>query len=239
MEAQNKYLVLARRAREEGNAEDARRYYDILRTEDPDNAEAKFFYSYYRMMDGTNGEAFNNFVAFCKGVGSTVSLVQLSDDTEAAKKAFLKTIFDCVESAMEVAAAANRAIGGRNGIAIGDTYCNTMNLLFSKAMDESDPELVVKKYKFIKRYEIKYDDNTLKNRYLLGDEIVSKYANMPQVLDFALNLWKECIATQQREYNTAAAKNCAGMAEQYAEKIKKYDPAYVMPKKASGCISKR
>ena len=48
MEAQNKYLVLARRAREEGNAEDARRYYDILRTEDPDNAEAKFFYSYYR-----------------------------------------------------------------------------------------------------------------------------------------------------------------------------------------------
>ena len=43
----SKYLKLARTAREEDNSEDAKRYYDMVRTEDPENGEAKFFYAYY------------------------------------------------------------------------------------------------------------------------------------------------------------------------------------------------
>ena len=39
--------------------EEYKKYYDMVRTEDPDNVEAKFFYSYYRMFSDTQGHAYN------------------------------------------------------------------------------------------------------------------------------------------------------------------------------------
>ncbi len=41
-----KYLKLARQARRENNAEDAKRFYDIIRVENPDDGEAKYFYTF-------------------------------------------------------------------------------------------------------------------------------------------------------------------------------------------------
>ena len=37
----NKYLVLARQARAEGNSEDAKTYYNKVREENPEDGEAK------------------------------------------------------------------------------------------------------------------------------------------------------------------------------------------------------
>ena len=37
MENTEKYLTLARRAREDDNVEDARKFYDMVRTENPDD----------------------------------------------------------------------------------------------------------------------------------------------------------------------------------------------------------
>ena len=42
----NKYLILARQARAEGNSEDAKTYYNKVREENPEDGEAKFFYAF-------------------------------------------------------------------------------------------------------------------------------------------------------------------------------------------------
>ena len=241
MENQNKYLLLARRAREEDNAEDAKKYYDMVRTEDPDNVEAKFFYSYYRMFSDTQGHAYNNYINFCKGIKSTVSMVMDSNDSEAEKKTFLLTIINCLEETRASAHSANKNIGGNNGSSITSTYRTTMSELFSAIMSKygNDVDILLVYYEF-KEFETRFDfmhSHMLK--YKLGDEIESKYSSEPKLMEFALKVWKDNIAKQQYEWGTSAAKECPGYPEKYAEKIKKYDPDYQMPavtRSQVGCI---
>ena len=49
-EETEKLLVLARRAREDNNSENAEKYYGLVLQEDPDNWEAAFFQVYYQSM---------------------------------------------------------------------------------------------------------------------------------------------------------------------------------------------
>lgn len=46
----NNYYTLARRARDNNNAPDAAKYYDLIRAENPDDWEASFFSVYYQAM---------------------------------------------------------------------------------------------------------------------------------------------------------------------------------------------
>ena len=66
----------------------------------------------------------------------------------------------------------------------------------------------------------------------LGNEIVKIYGGEAGAMAIAVLLWKEYVALAQKWY----AYPPKGEAEVYAEKIKKIDPNYEMPKKA-GCIS--
>ncbi len=88
-EQAEKYLKLAKRAREENNTEDAKKYYDLLRTEDPDNAEARCFYPVYRLWEGTKGEWYNNFIDLCGGVASAIRAIAESEATAEEKAALL------------------------------------------------------------------------------------------------------------------------------------------------------
>ncbi len=76
-----KYLNLARRAREEGNAEDAKKFYDMVRIEEPENFEARFYYPYYNFVGGTKGEA---NASFGKLISATVSIVKEVFDYKAS-----------------------------------------------------------------------------------------------------------------------------------------------------------
>lgn len=242
METQNKYLLLARRAREEDNAEDASKYYDMVRTENSENVEAKFFYSYYRMFSDTQGHAYSNFVNFCKGIKSTISMVIASDDSEADKKAFLLTIIECLGVAHKSAVSANSNIGGQNGASIRTTYRETNTEMFSVIMKHygNDVDMLLAYYEF-REFEAECNSFTHGHmmKYNLGDEIESKYASEPRLIEFAVKVWKKNIAVQQHAWGTPAAKECSGYPEKYAEKIKKYDPSYQMPAKTQsqiGCI---
>ena len=73
--------------------------------------------------------------------------------------------------------------------------------------------------------------------YTLGDLIETKYSNNEELMNKAVAYWKSSIDIQQKNYKTPIAKQYNEYPEKYAEKIKKYDPTYVMPKKA-GCMSK-
>ena len=44
-------LVLAKRAKKEGNTEEAKKYYNMVLMEDPDNWEASFYSSYYNLLE--------------------------------------------------------------------------------------------------------------------------------------------------------------------------------------------
>lgn len=237
----NKYLLLARRAREENNAEDAKKYYDMVRTEDPDNAEAKFFYSYYRMFSDTQGHAYDNFSNFCSGIKSTVAMILASNDSLEEKTAFFKTIIECAKTARESASRANIAIGGSNGGAIVRTYRIAMNELFAAIIVEcrNDIDILFAYYEF-KVYEADRDSkHGYMTKYTLADEIESKFPSEPKLMAFALKLWKDTIASQQKYYGGTAAQECLGYPEKYAEKVKKYEPDYQMPPKAQGrgCIT--
>ena len=74
-----KYLRLAREARAENNSEDAKRYYDMVRTENPDNGEAKFFYGLYSLYEGKNIEIAKRFANLCNIVIPSVNKVVSSD----------------------------------------------------------------------------------------------------------------------------------------------------------------
>ena len=75
------FLSLAREARAENNAEDAKKYYEKVREEDPESVEAKFFQSYYSMYEGKNGEVPSRFIKLCKSIETSMIKLKTSDMT--------------------------------------------------------------------------------------------------------------------------------------------------------------
>lgn len=66
---ESNYLKLARQAREENNSEDAKRFYDMARVDDPENLEAKYYYAYYNLKDAINIDVPDKFFDYLKVAG--------------------------------------------------------------------------------------------------------------------------------------------------------------------------
>ncbi len=86
-----KNLKLARTARTENNSNDAKRFYDLVRIEEPDNCEAKFFYAYYNLMSGKVIEISSNLDVLIN-VTSAIPKV-LSSSSEENKETLLREIY--------------------------------------------------------------------------------------------------------------------------------------------------
>ena len=93
---ETKYLRLARQARQENNSEDAKNFYNKVREEDPENGEAKFFYAYYSLYEGTNGELPTRFVNLFKVVNGSVRMIKESEEEEAEKMKLLEEIVNAI-----------------------------------------------------------------------------------------------------------------------------------------------
>ncbi len=204
----NKYLNLARQARSEDNSEDAKLYYGKVREEEPDNAEAKFFYAYYAMYSGKNGELHTRFINLCKSMASSLKMVKNSDVSEEEQ---LVTIGEIVSAFVPETWSMNRYMNNKNReTKIGDSY--------------------------VKVFETSTITSCCKAGMMavrdMGDEIVKLYPDNDKANKLAVVAWKEYVSLAQKWYAYAPK----GEAEIYAEKIKKIDPSYEMPKKA-GCIS--
>ena len=204
----SKYLTLARQARAEGNTEDAKTYYNKVREENPESGEAKFFYAFYALYEGTNGEIPNRFANVCKVVGSSINLVKNSDATLSDQYAIIS---EMVAAFIPETWSLNRYMNKKNHeTKIGDSYV--------KVFDTSSITACSKNGMF-----------TLRD---LGDTIEKIYNNDSGAMKIAVLAWKEYVSLAQKWYAYAPK----GEAEIYAEKIKKIDSSYEMPKKA-GCIS--
>lgn len=87
-----KYLTLAKRAHAENNSSDAKKYYDMVRTEDPENKEARFFYPYYRLWESTKGDWYTVYIDFCNAA------INLVTDLTAEDCALAEVIFENIKS---------------------------------------------------------------------------------------------------------------------------------------------
>ena len=69
--------------------------------------------------------------------------------------------------------------------------------------------------------------------YKSGNIVEKYYGDNPERMKAAIKVWKAAIKLQRKFYAYPYEDN---KAEDYAEKIKKFEPSYELPKK-SGCIS--
>ena len=205
---ESKYLKLARQAREEDNAEDAKIYYNKVREEDPENGEAKFFAAYYAMQDGTNGELPRRFSNLCSSV---VPAVRLIKNSQAEKSEQLKATELIVNAFVpETWAERKYMVSMNNKEKVGNSHVMVFSNDQIKGVCKAGME-------------------TLRD---LGDEIVKLYFKDAEATRIAVIAWKEYVSTSQTWFYYAVK----GDAELYTAKIKEFDPSYVMPKKGS-CIS--
>lgn len=203
-----KYLKLARTARAESNTEDAKRYYDMVRTDDPENGEAKFFFAFYALYEGKNGEIPKRFSNLCAGLKSSIKLVKDSDSDESEK---ISTIGEILDAFIPEAWSLNRYMNNKNReTKVGDSYVKVFEA--SQISSVSKEGLA-----------------TLKD---IGDFIASIYSTSPEGMNLAVKAWKEYVSLAQKWYAYAPKDD----AEIYAAKIQKVEPSYEMPKKA-GCVS--
>ena len=234
MAEENKYLKLARMARADRNSEDAKKYYDMVRTEDPENVEAKFFYSFYRLMEGTKGEAYGVFIDLCNSTKSTMSLLSVSEMSDDEKKAFVKDVFENLEDAYDVTVLADRSVNsGGHYRDLGNILEQTADAILNwleKTYGKDDVDVIVMNYTFLKNRLTYGFDNIANapNGYKLGDEIEEQYSSIPEVMEIAVQCWRYG-AELERKYHVYVSDKKA--AERYAEKIKKYKPDYVLPEK--------
>lgn len=205
---ENKFLKLARQARAENNSEDAKTYYNKVREEDPENGEAKFFYAYYALYEGTNKELFTRFSNLCKVLIPSINLIK---ESSLSKEEQLKSIEEIVNTFVPEVWTENRYMNHKNHEKkIGDSYVT----VFDRSIITATCKLGL---------------ITLKE---LGDHLDKLYVSDPVCKKFAVVAWKEYVSLAQKWYSYVPK----GDAEIYAEKIKKIEPSYEMPKKA-GCIS--
>ena len=204
----SKYLNLARQARAEGNTEDAKTYYNKVREENPESGEAKFFYAFFALYEGKNGEIPNRFAAVCQTVGLSINMIKNSD---APLNEQYTIISEIVAAFIPETWSLNKYMNNKNReTKIGDSYV--------QVFISSDIVACCKKGMF-----------TLRD---LGDMLEKLYNSDNSAMEIAVLAWKEYVSLAQKWYAYAPK----GEAETYAEKIKKIDPTYEMPKKA-GCIS--
>ncbi len=82
-EETEKLLILARRAREDDNWENAEKYYGLVLQENPNNWEASFFQVYFSAMQGTIRDISKDCYSVANCIDSTMKLIsELPDPTE-------------------------------------------------------------------------------------------------------------------------------------------------------------
>lgn len=206
--AQSNYLELARQAKAENNSEDAKQYYNKVREENPESGEAKFFYAYYSLYEGTNKELPRRFVNLCSVV---IPSVKLEKNSSQSKEEQLKSIEEIVNAFVPETWSENRYMNNKNHeTKIGDSYVKIFDNAQITTCGKTGME-------------------TIRN---LGNELSALYGNDAEAQRLAVIAWKEYVSLAQKWFAWAPK----GEAEVYAEKIKKIEPSYEMPQKA-GCIS--
>lgn len=96
---ENKFLKAARTARKENNVDDAKRYYETVKMDDPNNAEAKFFYEIYRLWASKQGEWHNIFISLRQVTPASIRLLSESEMPSSEKIELLTDMLNDIKTA--------------------------------------------------------------------------------------------------------------------------------------------
>lgn len=253
----SKNMRLARQAREENNSEDAKLYYGKVREEDPESGEAKFYYAYYSLHEGKNIELQKRFGNLCTILPVSIKRIKESAMESAEQYKIIEDIVNSFapEAWAEISYMRHMNIEEK----VGDSYVTVFEeneirmiyLLGSDALDAlgeqidalsvSDPEykkiasVAWEEYLALQQNWYKYKKGSTDLKIIMTSfkELGDRLGDDPAYKKIALEAWSEFVTFAQKFYALVEK----GEAEIYAEKIKKLDPSYIMPKK-SGCISK-
>lgn len=207
-ELKNLYAI-ARRAKNDNNDENALKYYDMIMVKDPNSWEATFFVNYYQTMTCKIGEIANAGYKLSHCLDSVCTLVkeQITDDEE--KKNAINEIYA-------------RSI----------TAADMLSGAASSHYDEIDVSIRDK-------FTQEYINNEVAARdicYILGEAMVIYFGEAYGKI--AALAWKKGIEIHSKfvKYLQEKDENIS-VINQYADKIRKYEPEYVNPEveTSAGC----
>lgn len=142
-EENNNLLILARRAREEQNSENAEKYYGMLLQANPNSWEAAFFQTYYRAMQCKLGQIGYYAEAVGNSLETVAALIDKADQNE--KNTAVKTItVPCVEIAELFASAATNHYN--EYMTVDGTFQECVNANVKASLILGKLEIVAKAY---------------------------------------------------------------------------------------------
>ena len=212
---ENKYLKLAREARNENNVEDAKKYYDMARVDDPENPEAKYYSAFFKVMDSANKDLPSNFVDYLSCASNIIAKIKNSSLTDDEK---IELLGDIAKDHVSVTTSVNNVIyknsSGQTAIFDMKTYQGTVIRAVS-SLEE------------------------------MGDQIANLFGNNTKALEYAANCWKAIFRKanwSQWFYFQSVNGNRAASAEKWSgliKKINKVDSSFTAQKpKAVQCGNK-
>ena len=83
-------ITLANRARDEDNAAEAKKYYEMILVEDPDNWEANYYSSYYALMDGSVAKLPDNLRLFRNRANTALKIIMKNEKRSSGADDFFK-----------------------------------------------------------------------------------------------------------------------------------------------------
>ena len=208
----SKNLNLARTARTNDNAAEAKAYYKAVFSDMPENLEAEWYYRFLSITEEINNETAENYARLYEIFYPTLRYVAALED----KNEKLILASDIIKG-----------------------FPPLQDILYSAIFHPaySDPSLLSNKDFLNNLAKLKYMPEVDKRE--LADKIIEIFGDSQPYGMLAADIWKELIAERfkQSEYRNYKDKGKKLWFDELGEKIKKYDPTYQMPQfKQAGCI---
>lgn len=212
---ESKYIKLAREAKSENNIEDAKKYYDMAKVDDPENPEPKYYYSFFKLKDSMNKDVPNNYVDYLNVASNIVKKIKNSSLSDDEKIELLRNIvIDHANITVLICDLIYRNSQGETRIFDTKIYNNSVRL-------------------------------TVPQLEAMGDQIIQEFGENEEAQKLATKCWKAIFVRanwKQWYYYQSVTGNRVASAEKFEsliKKIQKIDSSFTSEKpKAVQCGNK-
>lgn len=212
---ESKFIKLAREAKNENNVEDAKKYYDMAKVEDPENPEPKYYYSFFKLKDSMNKDVPNNYIEYLNVASNIVKKIKNSSLSDDEKIELLGNIVgDHTSITVSICDLIYRNSSGETKIFDTSTYNNSVRL-------------------------------TVPQLEAVGDQIIQEFGENDEAKKLAAKCWKAIFVRanwKQWYYYQSVSGNRQASAEKFEsliKKIQKVDSSFTAEKpKAVQCGNK-
>ena len=199
---------IARRAKNDNNAESAAKHYEMILVEDPNSWEAVFYTVYYKAFQCSITEIQSAAISVSNCIHSVFELIKNNVSEEAKQEEAIEEVTSCV-------------------IYISDIFLNSAKNYFN----ELDSEI---KHDFTQQF-IANAAASVNTIYYLGDSLDVFFNDKKFACELMISAWKSGIVSHLTMLDTSLVgfhidkNNEENVIMTYVDKIKKYDSSYQSP----------